>query len=242
MGDVSWYYEEAGKQAGPVTQDALLELARSGRLAPAARVWRAGMAGWAPWTTVPELASQVAPPAAPPPPLTTPGAAAFPPNSYAADVVNASAGVVPYPKAPFGGRFVAYLLDSLIVLVGVLPWAAVIGAGAAGSTALAWIFGAVALATTIWAIVYGFTKDGRPGGQSIGKKAMGLMVVHLPSNQPCTRGQSAVRYLVLFLCNAVPYVGWLVEPIVTLAAQGGRRLGDQAAGTQVIEASAYRAR
>jgi uncharacterized RDD family membrane protein YckC len=68
------------------------------------------------------------------------------------------------------------------------------------------------------------------------------MVVHLPTNQPCTTGQSALRYLVIFLCNLVPYVGWLIEPIVTLAAAGGRRLGDQAAGTQVIEASAYRRR
>ena len=71
-------------------------------------------------------------------------------------------------------------------------------------------------------------------------KVTGLMVVHLQSSQPCTRGQSALRYLVLFLLNLVPYVGWLIEPIVTLAAAGGRRLGDVAAGTQVIRAADHR--
>jgi uncharacterized RDD family membrane protein YckC len=71
---------------------------------------------------------------------------------------------------------------------------------------------------------------------------MGLMVVHLPSNQPCDRGQSAIRYLVMFLLNLVPYLGWLIEPVVLLAAAGGRRLGDSAAGTQVIRTADYRPR
>jgi uncharacterized RDD family membrane protein YckC len=68
------------------------------------------------------------------------------------------------------------------------------------------------------------------------------MVVHLQTNLPCNRGQSALRYLVLFLFSLVPYIGWLVEPIVTLSAAGGRRLGDSAAGTQVIMATDYRQR
>jgi uncharacterized RDD family membrane protein YckC len=71
---------------------------------------------------------------------------------------------------------------------------------------------------------------------------MGLMVVHLPTNLPCDRGQSAIRYLVMCALGLVPYVGWLVEPIVTLVAAGGRRLGDTAAGTQVIRVSDLRPR
>ena len=46
----------------------------------------------------------------------------------------------------------------------------------------------------------------------------------------------------MFLLGLVPYVGWLIEPIVTLSAAGGRRLGDTAAGTQVILATDYRRR
>ena len=42
----------AGQPVGPVGQAALLELIRSGRLAPGTRVWRPGLASWAAWETV----------------------------------------------------------------------------------------------------------------------------------------------------------------------------------------------
>jgi uncharacterized RDD family membrane protein YckC len=71
---------------------------------------------------------------------------------------------------------------------------------------------------------------------------MGLMVVHLETNQPCSVGQSALRYLVMFLLGLILGAGWLVELIVLLVAPGGRRLGDFAAGTQVIRASDYKPR
>lgn len=68
MGDPLWFYEEAGKQAGPVTQAALADAIRTGRLAAGMRVWRAGMAGWLPWEQAPELVALVAPPPLAPPP------------------------------------------------------------------------------------------------------------------------------------------------------------------------------
>lgn len=244
MNEVGWYYDNGGQQTGPVGQAALVELIRSGKVAPATRVWRAGLAGWAAWETVLELASQVAPPFSGPPPLGTQpmGAPPFSGNSYAADVLTGAGAGVLYPKAPLGGRFLAALVDGLVTIPAGLLWVLVVTAFAADSTGLGIVLVMAAVAATIWALVYSFTKDGRPGGQSIGKKMMGLMVVHLESNQPCTRGQSALRYLVLFLLGLVPYIGWLIEPIVTLLAAGGRRLGDSAAGTQVIEATAYRRR
>jgi uncharacterized RDD family membrane protein YckC len=156
-------------------------------------------------------------------------------------LTGAGAGAL-YPKAPLGGRFLAALVDGLVMIPAGLLWVAVVAAAAAGSTMLAVLLGLAASAASLWALFYAFTKDGRPGGQSIGKKMNGLMVVHLQSNQPCNLGQSALRYLVMFLLNLVPYIGWLIEPIVLLSAAGGRRLGDSAAGTQVIEASLYRAR
>jgi uncharacterized RDD family membrane protein YckC len=255
MSEVGWYYDQAGQQAGPVGQAALLELIRSGRVAPATRVWRPGLAGWAAWETVPELATLTAPPLStqpvgPPPPTSgwgsPPGAAGagappFSGNSYAADVLTGAGAGALYPKAPLGGRFLAALVDGLVILPAFVLGAFLVMAVAAGSTVLAVLLGLATFAAGLWALYYAFTKDGRPGGQSIGKKMNRLMVVHLQTNQPCTRGQSALRYLVMFLLNLVPYVGWLIEPIVLLSAAGGRRLGDSAAGTQVIEASAYRA-
>lgn len=246
MDESSWYFEEAGRQAGPVERTVIEEMIRAGRMARRARVWKEGMAGWQPWESVPELAA-VAAPSAPggPPPLNGAPASAppFAPNSYAADVLTGTAGLKLYPKAPFGARFLAAVLDNLVSSV---PALLLVGATAVAAGAelkpLALLLGLLAAGAFVWAIYYSFTKDGRPGGQSIGKKAVGLMVVHLPTNQPCNGGQSALRYLVLLGLNFIPYVGWLVEPIVTLAAAGGRRLGDSAAGTQVIAASEFRPR
>lgn len=266
MSEVLWYYEEGGKQAGPISQAAMAEAISGRRLPPGSRVWRAGMAGWQPWEAVAELAALAPPPPVDaPPPLGAPppppgwgappaggqpgwgapqgGTAPFPPNSYAAEVLAPGAPGALYSKAPLGGRFVAYFLDGLIggVPIGVAALA-VVAAVSAESTPLIAVTMLAAFAALVWGLWYLFTKDGRPNGQSIGKKAMGLMVVHLPTNQPCTRGQSALRYLVLFGLGLIPYVGWLVEPIVTLTAAGGQRLGDKVANTQVIAVGDYRPR
>jgi len=85
MSESLWYYEDGGKQAGPIGAEALAEAIRSGRLARGMRVWRAGMATWQAWEAVPELAALAAPPQAAPSapiPWSAPGAA--PPPSPAA--------------------------------------------------------------------------------------------------------------------------------------------------------------
>jgi hypothetical protein len=75
MSEVGWYYDNGGQQTGPVSQAALVDAIRSGRIAPATRVWRPGLAGWAAWETVLDLAALVAPP------LANPAAGAPPPPS-----------------------------------------------------------------------------------------------------------------------------------------------------------------
>jgi uncharacterized RDD family membrane protein YckC len=147
-----------------------------------------------------------------------------------------------YPKAPFDRRLLATLLDAAIACAP-LGVAGMVAAGVAwiGSGGVAIVLGIlIGGPAFLWAAYYGFVKDGQPRGQSIGKKKLGLMVVHLPTNAPCSRSQSALRQLVMAGTNLVPYLGWLVEPIVALAADGGRRLGDYAADTQVIAVESYR--
>jgi hypothetical protein len=72
VAETLWYYEDSGRQAGPVPDAALRDLIRFGRLGRDARVWRSGMAGWQPWPTVAELAGADGAAGAPPPPA--PGA------------------------------------------------------------------------------------------------------------------------------------------------------------------------
>ena len=90
-----------------------------------------------------------------------------------------------------------------------------------------------------WALYYTFARDGHAGGQGIGKSRVGLMVVNLATNQPCSRVESGTRTLVMVVLGAIPFFGFLIEPLVAFGANDGRRLGDRLAGTQVIAVGDY---
>ena len=136
------------------------------------------------------------------------------------------------PLAGWGTRVVASLIDSLIQLVGAIPYVVglvlvVVGApkprydstttvlsapsADSGSTALV-VFGAVlaglgfllALGLQIWNRSF---KQGRTG-QSIGKKVMGIRLVDEYSGQPIGAGMAFVRELAHALDGAV-YIGYL---------------------------------
>jgi len=49
---MEWYYSQQGQPKGPVSQDQLDELARSGVVAAQTLVWRQGQTDWAPYSTV----------------------------------------------------------------------------------------------------------------------------------------------------------------------------------------------
>jgi uncharacterized RDD family membrane protein YckC len=97
------------------------------------------------------------------------------------------------------------------------------------------------IGTILWLlpIIYGFVKDGLGKGQSWGKRTVGLMVVHLPSNRPCSVGQSCLRTLVTALVQCIPVIGQFIEPLMVLATDDGRRLADKGADTQVIDVNQF---
>jgi len=73
---MNWFYVDDGKQAGPVDDLQLQELASSGKVQSDTLVWREGMANWQPY-------SQVVPAGTPlqsPPPPTTPAAPVLGPD------------------------------------------------------------------------------------------------------------------------------------------------------------------
>jgi uncharacterized RDD family membrane protein YckC len=67
---MSWYYAEAGQQAGPVDDAQWEQLIESGRIQPDTLVWREGMASWQPYNQV-RSATQGAPSSAGTPTATT---------------------------------------------------------------------------------------------------------------------------------------------------------------------------
>ncbi len=167
--------------------------------------------------------------------------APIPPGIYLEETSGVS---LKYPRAPLGRRFMAYLLDTLIGLGLAIPSLIFIIAGiasldsnyedeAGGMFVLGIIFYSLPL-------LFSFMKDGFGQGQSPGKKAMNLMVVNLADNVPCTKGRSALRTLIQM--GVAYFTCGLLEPILVLASATGRRLGDLAANTQVINVSEYEER
>jgi uncharacterized RDD family membrane protein YckC len=142
-----------------------------------------------------------------------------------------------YPKAALGPRLHAETIDGLVAVGPVFIAAFVLGS-LPDVDALILVRPVLVLACYVWAFYYGFAKDGWPAGQSFGKRRAGLMVVHLATGKPCSRGQSSIRTLILVATKALP-LAVLIEPIVVLLSRDGRRVGDRAAGTQVIPVSAY---
>ena len=153
-----------------------------------------------------------------------------------------------YEKAPLGDRFWASVLDGLIGLGLSLPTLICFlfamqksndyDSYDQGGAAMLFLLG---IFFYLLPLTYSLVKDGLGQGQSLGKRNMYLMVVDVNDNQPCSIGQSMGRNIISTLVCLVPFIGWLVEPIIVLASGDGRKLGDQAAGTQVIHLDRYEA-
>lgn len=148
-----------------------------------------------------------------------------------------------YYKASIGNRLGAALLDGLIAVGLCIPACAVFvfafiaAYGNEETTAIALcILGAL---LTLIPLGFQLLKDGFGRGQSPGKKAMSLMVIDLETNMPCTRQKSCLRNIIILLTGLVPVIGSLIEPIMVLLTDDGRRLGDRAANTMVIDKSQY---
>ena len=129
-----------------------------------------------------------------------------------------------YPKAQVLNRGIAKLIDLLIV------------AAAAQMFMPGGFLGGLA---------YILIADGFAGGRSIGKRLIGLQTVHPDRREAAGFRESIIRNLPLAVAQAafaVPYVGWLVsvaiiafEAVLIIGNEQGRRLGDEVAGTQVLD-------
>jgi uncharacterized RDD family membrane protein YckC len=130
-----------------------------------------------------------------------------------------------YPKAQVLNRFIAKLIDLFL------------------AAAAAEIISPVGF---LAGVAYLLVADGFAGGRSIGKRLIGLQTVLPSTREPAGFRESIIRnipFAVAQLLFAVPYVGWLgsaaivmFEAILIIGNEQGRRLGDELAGTQVLDA------
>lgn len=149
-------------------------------------------------------------------------------------------------KASLGSRFVASLLDGLIGFALTIPAIVFCAIGFSNVTynydyyyedySKAYGYFVCAFILYLIPLTYNFIKDGLGNGQSWGKKAMGLRTIKVNDYSKCTKGVSALRTLVSIVISMVPFVGWIIEPIMVLLTSDGRRLADKAAGTMVVNA------
>lgn len=130
-----------------------------------------------------------------------------------------------YPKAQILNRGIAKLIDLFIVVAAdqiIVPVGFLAG------------------------LAYILIADGFAGGRSIGKRLIGLQTVCPDRHDVAGFRESIIRNLpfaVAQLAFAVPYVGWIVsvaimafEAVLIFGNEQGRRLGDEVAGTQVLDA------
>jgi uncharacterized RDD family membrane protein YckC len=156
-----------------------------------------------------------------------------------------------YNKASLGKRFLAYLLDGLIIAILFLPslfflfdffkemYLYEYYGGYSNYSGQSLIFG---LLLILLPLRYALIKDGIGEGQSYGKRAVDLMVININTNEPCTKMNSAGRNIIYSIICGIPYIGYLLEVIMVIANPDGRKLSDLAAGTQVIEVEEFRSK
>ena len=78
----------------------------------------------------------------------------------------------------------------------------------------------------VFAFLYTLLADGLEGGQSFGKRMVGIRVVSMGTGGPCSFGQSFIRNLLLMILGPIDWI--------FIFGERRQRLGDKAAGTIVI--------
>lgn len=147
-----------------------------------------------------------------------------------------------YPKADLGKRFVAYLIDCCVSTAMGIPsiisffigYAVMLNDYYLSEKAI--LCFVVAFVLYFIPLIYWCIKDGLERS-SYGKRAMYLRVVKISDGSPCTKGMSFLRALLTGIFSIIiPYVSWLVDPIMVLVRRDGRKLADLCLGLQVVSA------
>ncbi|HKQ38291.1 MAG TPA: RDD family protein [Verrucomicrobiae bacterium] len=231
---MNWFYVDAGQQAGPVPDEQLDELVRSGKVRRDTLVWREGLANWQPYAQARPDGLQA--PGAPPPPPPMPGAippmAAASPQPMYQPTPSAAYGLM---YAGFWIRFLAKLIDELIigVVVGFPLSIFIVRAAMSASNPLQSVISfmldpKMQLIFTLSIFLYSSLFLGKFGATP-GKMALGLRVV-TPDGSPIGFGRAFGRSAAEIVSRWICLIGYI---IVAFDVQK-RGLHDHIANTRVI--------
>lgn len=239
---MNWYYALNGNQEGPVSEDAMAQLAAAGTITASTLVWAEGQADWVPLSQALPGVLSVAPVSAP-----QIGGYAVPAaqkdmyvQQMREGVAQRLPGSVEY--AGFWIRFVAKFIDNLIIMVGLLLFVGVLGGilAAAGvkifpaeqndppPTGLLILIGCFYLFSFSLQIIYPAYFVAKHGA-TWGKMALGLAVVNEDGSR-VTGGRSIGRAFAELLNQFTCAIGYIIAGF----DEEKRALHDHICSTRVI--------
>lgn len=127
------------------------------------------------------------------------------------------------PRANFGQRLVAVLIDGVLLYVVQLIVAAIAGRGA--GTFLAIVIG----------LAYYIYLEGSPAGQTVGKKVLNIRVIDFATGGPLGFGKAAIRYVGRYISGLPLLLGYFWM----LWDKENQTWHDKIATTVVVPTSAY---
>lgn len=246
---MNWYYEQSGKQLGPVSDSDLEKLLQTGAIRPDTLVWREGMANWTPYNqAVGGAGSSAAAGNASGSFVCAECGKMFPPDDvikFGEQFVCATCkpafmqkvreGVAsvggPLAYAGFWIRFAAYFIDALIC--GGLGWVVGFVMGAAMQPAtnqgMVQLQIASSAAGFILGVIYYVFFNGKFGATP-GKMVCGLKIV-TAEGFPIGYGRALGRYFAAILSSLICAIGYIMAAF----DDEKRTLHDRICNTRVIK-------
>ncbi len=223
------YIGRNGQQLGPYSRVQLTAMAAAGEILPGDVAWHQGMQGWEPAATV--LAQLGIGIGSQPPPVPS-GDVVIParnlPGATAAG--SATAATDRNLAAGLGTRWLASIIDGLIVGFATVAISLVGGSTSGLSGGYSGKF--MLLALVVQVLYFTLMQGGR-GMATVGKRAMGMIVVGR-DGQPVGYPLAAVRYILLLITS-------YLFPLLLVVFFSRRRQGlhDMAVGSVVLDRSSY---
>jgi uncharacterized RDD family membrane protein YckC len=242
---MDWYYAENSERKGPVSDEALAQLAGSGVVSDTTLVWRAGLAGWQPYASVREAAPTAGAQALvfcsecgrqyTPAELVAIGSRQVCAGCKAMvlqRIREGSGSVSARPYAGFWIRFGAHMIDSVMLgIVNTIISLILIGSALAAeepAIAVGAILGSYAIGIAIGMSYEGWFLVNK--GATVGKMALGLKVIRASGAQ-ITWGLAIGRYFSKLVSGMMLSIGFL------MAAwdEERRTLHDRICDTRVVK-------
>ena len=207
-----WYYAQQGRQLGPVSIELLISMLQRRQIAASDLVWKQGMPNWAEARAIPELTPHA--PVAPVSPLID--APQGPPAGGVQQVQYLNAQGMQWDYAGFWLRFVAWIIDSVIIFIPVTALSFATGMAHSvafrGAMTPARAFGMAGsqnlLGIAIWWLYFALMESSAYQA-SVGKMALGLIVTDEVGNR-ISFGRATGRTFAKYISGLIIYIGYMM--------------------------------